>query len=130
MSDQSTMPLGEALAAVDADLGAAASHEPSAADNAAGEAAQKAVELSEANFNAWLIRFASALNITASSMRQGGHDEWTTEQARKVLVIMRELDSIASGEDDGGIVPSGFGPLVRTKNARDIIKAMAATKAV
>ena len=125
---QSTIPLRAAMRAVDATetaLEAPAAATAQAVSDAAEKAVKDATEI-DAHFNAWLIRVAGALNQTATAMRHGGHDEWTTGHVRKLLDIIRSSDEIASGIDDGGIVPIGFGPMTRIANAKAFIAAMGA----
>lgn len=98
----------------------AAAHRVDAASIAAVESALR----DDADMRLWDMRLAAVLNTMDIARAHGEHRDWTNEHARQIRQMLAIADSAVVG-DENAIVPSGFGPVVRTQLALTFIKAQA-----
>lgn len=103
----------------------AAAQRVNAAEQAVADAIRGAVDMrDDADLRLWDIRLAAALNSMDIARAHGEHQYWTAEHSRQIRAMMAIADEVVTG-DANAIVPSGFGPPVRTALAEALIKAHA-----
>ena len=89
----------------------------------ASEAGENAVaaELDSALFD---MRLAAVLNVMSMAMEHGERRDWTNEDARQIRNMLTIVNATVAANPNA-VVPSGFGPVVRTHQAALIVKAQA-----
>lgn len=76
----------------------------------------------------WDIRLAGILNVIDTAKDHGGHRDWSADHARQIRELLQITDAVVVGNEEA-VVPSGFGPLVRTEHTAKMLKTMAAAQA-